>query len=93
MPRRDGTGPMGIGAKTGRGMGFCNVATKAVRTIGGLGLGLGYRRGFKRKSGVNNFNNMINFKNQKDLLTYQKDILEQRLDLIKDQLNAVQEDK
>ncbi|EJO5346773.1 DUF5320 domain-containing protein [Clostridium botulinum] len=89
MPRRDGTGPMGMGAKTGRGMGFCNV----VRTIGGLGLGLGCRRGFKRRFGVNNFNNIINFKNQKDLLTYQKDILEQRLDLIKDQLNDVQEDK
>jgi len=24
MPRRDGTGPMGLGPMTGRGLGFCN---------------------------------------------------------------------
>ena len=26
MPRRDGTGPMGTGAMTGRGVGYCNPA-------------------------------------------------------------------
>ena len=25
MPRRDGTGPMGMGSRTGRGMGSCNI--------------------------------------------------------------------
>lgn len=24
MARKDGTGPMGMGSRTGRGMGFCN---------------------------------------------------------------------
>ncbi|WDU83460.1 DUF5320 domain-containing protein [Caloramator sp. Dgby_cultured_2] len=24
MPRRDGTGPIGRGARSGRGMGYCN---------------------------------------------------------------------
>jgi len=36
MPRYDGTGPMGQGALTGRGLGFCG---------GGMGYGRGIRRG------------------------------------------------
>ena len=32
MPRRDGTGPIGAGSMTGRGLGFCT----------GRGLGRGY---------------------------------------------------
>lgn len=46
MLRKDGTGPNGMGARTGRGMGLCNV-TKVVGVIGGLGLSLGL--GSKKK--------------------------------------------
>jgi len=46
MSRRDGTGPTGMGRKTGRGLGLCNVA-KVAAVVGGLGLkiGLGTKRG------------------------------------------------
>ena len=54
MPRRDGTGPMGRGSMTGRGLGVCTGvnASGFGRGMGmglGLGLGLGFRgcrRGF-----------------------------------------------
>ncbi len=39
MPRRDGTGPLGQGAMSGRGMGICTGVNMAGRGIG-LGLGL-----------------------------------------------------
>ncbi len=39
MPGRDGTGPMGQGAMTGKGIGYC-VGNNASRK-----LGLSYRRG------------------------------------------------
>lgn len=39
MPRQDKTGPMGMGPRTGRGMGPCG---------GGYGWGLGQGRGYGR---------------------------------------------
>lgn len=44
MPGRDGTGPLGIGVRTGRGLGCCVVSNQY---NAGLGLGLGCRRGFR----------------------------------------------
>jgi len=59
MPGGDGTGPMGRGAMTGRGMGVCTGASvsgygaglgsgnkKGMRS--GLGVGYGCRRGFDK---------------------------------------------
>ena len=48
MPNRDGTGPSGQGARTGRGLGPCKTTTKAPRAPRaprgrGLGRGLGRR--------------------------------------------------
>lgn len=43
MPRKDGTGPRGMGAMTGKGAGFCTGAT-AVPEFGLMG-GLGGRQG------------------------------------------------
>lgn len=86
MPRRDGTGPMGMGSRTGRGMGFCN-ATKAAGVFGGLG----WRR-CGRGLRWNNYDNVIIPQNQKDLLKEQKAILEDRLNLINNQLNTLQDD-
>ena len=37
MPRRDGTGPMGAGSMTGRGLGSC-TGVNAVKNDAGLGL-------------------------------------------------------
>ena len=57
MSRRDGTGPTGMGPKTGRGLGFCNVA-KVAAVVGGLGL----KMGFGTKRGLGNTNNPENKK-------------------------------
>ena len=49
MPGRDGTGPMGGGPMTGRGMGYCTGAAQGAgygRGFGaGRGLGMGFGRG------------------------------------------------
>ena len=47
MPRGDGTGPMGMGANTGRGAGYCAGAQQYgnARPRCGAGLGLGRNRG------------------------------------------------
>ncbi|MGH4141053.1 DUF5320 domain-containing protein [Clostridium sp.] len=94
MARRDGTGPMGMGSNTGRGMGFCNVtnATGVARGLG-MGLGLGRRGGCGMGYGMNSFNNPINVVNSKDLLAQEKINLENRLNIINNQLNTSQDDK
>ena len=55
MPRGDGTGPMGMGPRTGRGAGFCagyGVPGCATPMFGyGMGLGLGFGRGMGRGRG------------------------------------------
>lgn len=49
MPARDGTGPAGEGALTGRGMGPCGAGYRRVPARGlGMGFGRGFRRGFGR---------------------------------------------
>ena len=40
MPRRDKTGPLGRGPRTGRGLGLC-VGSRALRCVAGIGAGLG----------------------------------------------------
>lgn len=91
MPRRNGTGPMGLGSMTGRGKGFCNISnvTKVAGVIGGLGLGLGLgcRRGFGRNSFVDN----IEGESKKDLLMKQKAALENSLKVLNDQLNNIKD--
>lgn len=60
MPGFDGTGPMGQGSRTGRGMGNCNTANDTVnnnsaqRPMGGAfrcGRGRGFGRGLGRGLG------------------------------------------
>ena len=70
MPGRNGTGPMGRGATTGRGLGVCN-GVNAVRYGAGLGLGQGLGRGLgqgcKRGFGRNFIADPIVSKTQKEL--------------------------
>jgi len=49
MPRRDGTGPMGKGPRTGRGLGNCPIDDKIVIKDFpvGRGQGCGLRRRFR----------------------------------------------
>ncbi|MDD4048223.1 MAG: DUF5320 domain-containing protein [Clostridia bacterium] len=49
MPRFDGSGPMGQGSMTGRGMGYCN--SNVVRPSFGGGMGQGFGRGLGRGFG------------------------------------------
>jgi hypothetical protein len=82
MPRRDGTGPMGMGAMAGRGLGNYtgeNVVKYAA------GLGLGCRRGFSR----NFLEDTTMFKTQKELLIEQKELLDRRLDVISKRLESL----
>ncbi|HHY05570.1 MAG TPA: DUF5320 domain-containing protein [Clostridia bacterium] len=57
MPGFDGTGPLGQGPRTGRGLGYCTPGLGFRRGYGrgfgrGLGRGRGYRRGFGYGYGV-----------------------------------------
>lgn len=82
MPGRDGTGPIGTGEMTGRGLGACNMA-KAVNYGAGFGLycrrGLG--RGFGRLATVGQ-----TAKTQKELLQKQKTLLQNKIEIINNQL-------
>ncbi len=98
MPGRDGTGPVGSGAMTGRGLGPCNE-TDQPRFGGGFrsgfgfgsgfgsgyGLGLGCRRGFGNRAG-GWFSGPISEKTRKEMLKDQKDFLHSRLEAIDKQL-------
>ncbi len=44
MPRGDGTGPQGLGSKTGRGFGPCNPVNQTSKTPNQPG-GVGFSRG------------------------------------------------
>ena len=89
MPRRDGTGPMGGGSMTGRGLGLCTGANAVKYGAGlgmGLGLGLACRRGFGRGFGRGSAINRISTKTQKERLNEQKAMLQDRLEVIEKQM-------
>lgn len=73
MPRRDGTGPNGLGAGTGRGLGGC------LRTAPVAFDGYGYRRGGR------SFARNVDVMDEKDLKA-EKAVLEARLDKINKRL-------
>lgn len=84
MPGRDGTGPNGIGAMTGRGLGYCTGVNAGRFGAGygrGLGLGLGCRRG--RFYNVAPYEPIVG----EDFLSAEKDALEARLKAINKQLD------
>ena len=53
MPRKNGTGPQGQGARTGRGLGNCNPQTEGSGILGNRGLGGGRGLGQAGQSGLN----------------------------------------
>lgn len=93
MPRNDGTGPVGAGAMTGKGLGSCSGVNASIPGAGfgwGAGLGFGYRRGFGRGFGRGYNGYVINQdspKTQKELLEQQKTILQSRLEVIDQELD------
>ena len=89
MPRRDGTGPMGAGSMTGRGLGLCTGANAVNYGAGrgmGVGRGLTCRHGFGRGFGRGSAINQTSSKTQKELLNEQKTMLQDRLEAIDKQL-------
>jgi hypothetical protein len=92
MPRRDGTGPMGAGSITGRGLGICTGANAVKYGAGlgmGLGLGLACRRCFGHGFGRGFAVNQTSSKTQKELLNEQKTMLQDRLKVIDKQLESL----
>jgi len=69
MPNRDGTGPLGQGAKTGRNLGNCdnNSSTNSNQTLFGRFCGwcFGAGRGRGRNRRANAQNNGLGYNNQK----------------------------
>lgn len=49
MPRGDRTGPLGQGARTGRGLGVCGFPAGRRANFGGFGRGIGRGIGFGRR--------------------------------------------
>ena len=71
MPGRNGTGPMGAGAMTGRGLGPCAGTGSLAKGAGlwlGLGLGMACRRGFGRGFRQFSLDNELSAEDRKGLL-------------------------
>lgn len=86
MPGRNGTGPMGSGPATGRGMGYCAMNRPGFRGVKGggwFGMGRGRRGGFGFgfPRGVYASGHQI-----ADLKDYQR-YLQEELDYVNGQLN------
>ena len=90
MPGRDGTGPMGAGTMTGRGMGLCAGDVPGYGAGRSLGLGLGWRRGCGRGFGRQFAPvSLPDDVSRKGLLAQQKRALEGRLEIINKQLDTL----
>jgi len=99
MPRRDGTGPLGMGAMTGRGLGVCTGVNAPIyggwfgggcgRGFGrgfGRGLGLGFGRGFGFGAySIYNYNQVTS----KEALQAQREQLKAALDAIDQRLESL----
>ncbi len=86
MPFRDGTGPFGDGAFTGKGNGMCAVEIQNI----GYGLGFGRGRGMRCLMGRgnsnrfrNNFLNQSSTADEKKIIQNQIISLEKELELLK----------
>lgn len=80
MPRFDGTGPMGMGPRTGRGFGFCGFP------FGRRGMGRGLGRYF-------NWNQPQSISDQKKALADYKKALEEELEDVKKEEQELEENK
>ncbi|HPO48774.1 MAG TPA: DUF5320 domain-containing protein [Spirochaetota bacterium] len=85
MAGLNGTGPMGEGPMTGRGLGYCNDNNKETLGFGrGLGRGLFSRGGGRGRGcgrGYVNYQNVPNPQaNDLEILRKQKDFLDKRIE-------------
>ena len=79
MPRGDGTGPMGLGPRTGRGLGFCGW---------GVGPGCGYWSGWGYGRGLRKF---ASPKNELVALDSMEKVLEEELAAIREEKLALKD--
>lgn len=89
MPRGDRTGPNGMGAMTGRGLGYCNgFATPGFGKLSPRGMGRGYfGRGGGFGRGYRNFRYPVdNYPVAAPDAKTQRTILENEIRLLNDQL-------
>lgn len=100
MPRGDGTGPLGMGPRTGRAAGFCSgFALPGFLNPGGVyGMGFGRGRGGYGGRGLychpflgGAYLN-VPAKEEKELLSEQAAYLERQLGRVKRRLNELGED-
>ena len=88
MPRFDGTGPMGMGSMTGRGLGPCGYGFQG----GGRGRGMGYGM---MMGGCPWYGRMIGptAGEKKEILKDQVEMLKQNLDLAQKRLSEIENQK
>jgi len=93
MPRRDGTGPMGMGPMTGRGFGVCGSGFYGRRNCYGTGFG---RRGYGPRYGAGyGYGTGYGVKqdiSEKEFLKNQKEFLESQIELIERELEDLNDD-
>lgn len=96
MPRFDGTGPMGRGSMTGRGVGFCTYPGLGARFQGQR---YGYGRGFRRQFYGMGLPGYLRNEywvddpgiDEKTYLNDQKTLLSQQLKLVKERLAEMED--
>ena len=82
MAGRDGTGPMGQGPLTGKGMGVCTGARQS-RFFSGRGCGMGF--GGRGRAGAgfgNSFGGLGAGATDKEILNEERELLKQRMEQI-----------
>lgn len=103
MPGGDRTGPMGMGAMTGRGAGFCSGVNRFgnANAVQGRGFGMGSGRGgwFRRSFGGHGWRNQyyatgqpgwMRYGSQADpALSTDKEVLKQRSQALQSELDAI----
>lgn len=89
MPRRDGTGPMGIGPATGRGYGVCRKAMNHWDTSSfRFRYGKGYGRGLGRCLAGYGFSS----RNRREFLEEQMEFLKGQMDEVSKELDSMNND-
>ncbi|MFW6264750.1 MAG: DUF5320 domain-containing protein [Bacillota bacterium] len=86
MPGRDGTGPVGRGSMTGRGLGYCRQPAGSTERTFRYGRGNGFGRGFARVNRRFVPVELIGDDEKKEILEEEKEILKNRLEYIKEEL-------
>ena len=92
MPGGDGTGPMGMGSMTGRGMGYCAGSPAAGFAGRGGGFGRGGGRGWRRMYYATGLPGGMRFNAPQAVpADAEKQMLEQRQKALQDELEFVRE--